>query len=48
MVVVMTVVVMVTNVNHNLGVRRLGERCSENKSEQAIQKDFHVQCDSDS
>ncbi len=42
----MTVMVMVANIHHNLGVRRLGERCSENEGEQAIQKDFHRYCDS--
>jgi hypothetical protein len=42
----MTVMVVAANGNHNLGVRRLGERCSENKGEQRVQKDFHIYCDS--
>ena len=35
-------VVMPTDVDHNLGIGRLGEGCSENESEQGVQKDFHI------
>jgi hypothetical protein len=38
--------VVATDIDHNLGVRRLGERCSENEGEQGVQKDFHIYCDS--
>ncbi len=45
----MTVMMMtVTDVHHDLGVCGLGERCSENKSEQGVPKDFDIYCYSDS
>jgi hypothetical protein len=45
MMVVMAVMMMVTDRNHDLGVRGLGERCGENKGEQGVQKDFHILVD---
>jgi hypothetical protein len=38
----MTVMMMMTHCDDNLGVRRLGERYSDNESEQGVQKDFHI------
>jgi hypothetical protein len=39
----MTMMVVVpADVDHNLGIRRLGEGCSENESEEGVQKDFHI------
>lgn len=45
---VMAVMVMMADINDNLGVRRFSERCSENKGKQAVQKDFHTYSDSHS
>jgi len=40
--VVAMMVVVVTDRNHNLRIGRLGERCGENESEQAVQENFHI------
>jgi len=40
--VVAMMVVVVTDGNHDLRVRRFGERCGENESEQAVQENFHI------
>jgi hypothetical protein len=42
----MMMVVVTTNVDDNLSIRWLGERCGENEGEQGVQKDFHTCCDS--
>jgi hypothetical protein len=44
---VAVVVVMTADVDDHLGVGGPGERSSENKGEQRIQKGFHIRCDSD-
>jgi hypothetical protein len=47
-VMMIAMMMMMTDINHNLTVGRLGKRDGKGKGEQAVQKDFHTYCDSQS